>query len=411
MAQSISPSKRLGRRPGLSHVAAAWSAISFICIAVAGPARAVDNWTVKSAVAERLYADDNIRLEPDSQGWVFGSTTSLNVDVESRTPVLGVGLNLGLDYNRFWGPGSTNDLNSLDWLVGAGVDRRYIRTELGARAQYRRQAVRESELEDTGQTVGDAERATSEASFSAAYDVSAVDRADAVLQALYVTFEDADDNPQLNPFFATSLTTRWARKLSDRETGTAKVDFIYYDSENAADTTSQSVIAGGLYEVQVTPRLKLLGGAGFGFVNEQRDAGNRGRVSSLSPALNFELGAIYTLERTTIEASLIQNMEPSAGGNLRQQREARVDFAYRTSETTTLNLAALHISQRTDPDLSPVGDFDREYTSAEAGLLWRILPALNLFTGYRFRYEDDEPGTAYSHAVFAGLRYAFDASP
>ena len=411
MAHSILLSERVGGRRRVALAVVAWIGFVGACASSVGPARAADTLSVRAGISERVQADDNIRLESDSRGWVFGSTTSLDVDVDSKTPVLDINLRLGADYNRFWGPGASSDLNSLDWLTSLGVEKRYIRTLLGARATHRRQAVRESELEDTGQTVGDAERVTTEAALSAAYDVSSVDRAEVVLDGRYVTFEDAEDNLLLNPYYATSLATQWARKLNERETGTARAGFVYFDSENMADTTSQSFTVGGLYEYQATPRLRLLAGAGIGAVNQQRDVANRGRVSTLSPALSFELAANYVLERTTLDVSITQDVEPSAGGELRQHREVRASLGHETSPTTSVHLVAMNISQGTDIGLSPIEDFERDYTSIEARLSWRIYPDLRLDTGYRFRYEDDQTGTGLSHAVFAGLRYGFTLLP
>lgn len=408
MANSIFSSERAAVRRGVLGAAGLWTAVVAAYALPPGPVRAQDV-TVRATASERVLVDDNIRLEPDSDGWVFGSTTSLGLDVDSKGPLVGVSLDLGADYNHFAGPGASSDLNSLDWFAGLGLERRFIQTEVGARAEYRKQAVRESELEDTGATEGEADRESILGSLRAAHDVTSVDQIEGIVEVRDVSFDEEQPSPLRNPFVATTATMRWAHDFSSRETGTAIVRAIYYDADDQFNTTSQSYSVGALYEQRATPRLTWFGGAAVGFVEEERDTAS-GRDSSVDPALNLDVGGTYTLERTVIEVSLSQGMQPSATGRLRQQRELRANVDYEVTSDTTVSFLASHISQRAETEFTLFEEYDREFTILEGRIGWRLLPDLRFSTGYRFRHDDTGEG-AMSHAVFATLSYGFSLLP
>ena len=409
MADCILPLERVAARRSVLRVAGLWTVVAAAWILLPEPVHAQD-LSVRATAAERVMLDDNIRLEQDSDGWVFGSTTSLGLDVDSRGPLVGINLDLGADYNHFTGPGASSDLNSLDWHAGLGVDRRFLRGEVGARAEYRRQAVRESELEDTGATEGDAERESILGRVTAAYDVSSVDRVDGTVEVRDVSFDEDQPSDLRNPFLSASATMRWARELTPRETGTAILRSIYFDADDRFQTTSQSYSIGGLYEQRATPRLTWFAGVGVGVVDEERDTAGGGRDSSLSPALNLDVGGSYTLERILIELALSQGMEPSATGRLRQQRLLRANLEYEAATDTVVAVTAFNVSQRADTEFTLFDEYDREYTVLEGRIAWLLLPDLRFATGYRFRHDDGGDG-ASSHAVFATLSYGFSLLP
>lgn len=410
MADYILPLERVAARRSVLRVAGLWTVVAAAWMVPPEPVHAQD-LSVRATAAERVVADDNIRLEEDSRGWVFGSTTSLGLDVDSRSPLVGINLDLGADYNHFVGPGADSDLDSLDWRAGLGLDRRFLRGEVGARVEYRRQAVRESELEDTGATeADDAERESILGRVTAAYDVSSVDRVDGTVEVRDVSFNQDQQSDLRNPFQSVSATARWARELTPRDTGTAILRSIYFDADDRFQTTSQSYSIGALYEQRATPRLTWFAGAAVGVVDEERDTSGGGRDSSLSPALNLDVGGSYTLERVLIELALSQGLEPSATGRLRQQRLLRANLEYQATSDTVVSLTAFNVSQRADTEFTLFDEYDREFTTVEARIAWLLLPDLRFTTGYRFRHDDTGDG-ATSNAVFATLSYGFSLLP
>ena len=123
----------------------------------AGATEAAD-WSVESTISETAEFDDNIRLESDSPGAVWGLTTSLSVALHGQTRTLELDLKVGFDYSVFTGPGDNGKLDSFDQHAFARVGRNGQRTTIGLSGVVRRQDTRTSEIEDTGETEEDNNR-------------------------------------------------------------------------------------------------------------------------------------------------------------------------------------------------------------------------------------------------------------
>lgn len=402
--------RRWARRAACVLVGAGWAAL----VGQAAAQNITQNITVRSTVAEKLQYDDNIRLEPNPSGGVFGSTTSLDVAAERRTPRATLGLDFGADYNHFWGPGASSELNSLDWSTGLGGETRTARATLGGRLGYARAAVRESELLDTGATRGDTDRVIKSAAANISYAQTSRDTLGADLLLEDITFE-GDDSELRNPFREAELNLRWVRALTARASGGVVVGAAASDSDDKVDTFGRKFNAGVVYEERRSPRLTFRFDARLGVAIQDRNNTERGvttRESEASPTFEFDTGLTYALARSSVSVGVAQQVQTTAAGGQQQVRSASVGYNYELTPQATWKVTGDLVSQRSSISVVPfVGDSDRTFAALGTQVSWRFVPDWTIAAGYRFRYDDDFDGEATSNAVFTTLSYSFTPVP
>lgn len=391
---------------------AAWALVAIGLAAIASPA-AAQEISLRTTLAERLQYDDNIRLEPNPPGGVFGSATSIDATAERRTPRAAVAVNFGADYHHFTGAGATSDLNSLDWNTALGGETRTARATLGGRVGYSRAAVRETELLDSGVTGGDTERATASASGNFSYLQTSRDTLGAEVLLEDVTFK-GDDSAQRNPFRSADVTLSWMRELTPRQSGGLIAGFGFSETDDLVETTGRTLSGGVRYEDRRSPRLTFTGEASVGVAIEEQNNTERGvttRESESAPTLEFDVGLTYVLARSRVSLGFGQEVEATARGGLQQVRTVSAGYSYELTPMVLWNVKGDLVSHNESIKVLPFGGADRTFTAVETQLRWRFVPQWTLAGGYRFRYDDDFDGTATSNAVFAILSYSFTPLP
>jgi len=392
--------------PGYLCVRATAKVAAVTLWVLASPAMA-QNWSLGGTLAETLLTDSNPRLESNPPDSTFGSRTSIAVKADNKTPTTAVGLTLGADLIRYFDSAVANDLDTIDWTAGVGAERTFARTTLAGRADYRQQAVQQSELGETGITQIDADRITKSARSSLEYELTPRDQVGTAVQFRDITFEGARSTNQLNPFWVADIAAQWKRALSPVQTGTLSIGALYFDADDRLDSKSQAYTVGGALEHRLTPRFTVQSGIGVGVALQ--DDSSRG--SSTSEILNLSAGALYSLERVVLSASYAQTIEPTGFGRLEYRRALGASFLYRINTQTNFDVTATYVLNHPDLEISPFAEADRNYFAVEPKLSYQFLPNWSVETAYRLRYDDNGAREATSHAILASVKYAFTLLP
>lgn len=377
-------------------------------VALLAPAVQAQNVTARAGVTGRVAYDDNFLMAPANEQAVTTTTVGANLVVNSRGPRSTVGFEVGADHNMHDGEGAAAVPDATDWRAALTYNDRGPRSATGLRADYRRTAVNQSELLDTGALGGDAERISKSVSGTYRVTLNARDRLETNAGFTDVDFE-GDVSTLRNPYRSVDLGIGLVRSLSPRDTGTARLTSTIMEADDTRDTKSMSLGAMFSIEHRRTQQLTLKFGAGLGAVRRTRDtlADPDIRSTETDPTLTLDLGATYTLPRLTLSAGLVQGFSPSARGELNVTRTITGDAAYAVTQATRATFTVVQTSSYADVDLLPIQDGRRHYISLGPGVTWQIAPAWAFSAGYRYRQRDGAAGSANSNLVFASIAYNF----
>jgi opacity protein-like surface antigen len=345
-------------------------------------------------------------LAPDVKQENTTTTVQADLTVNRRGPRTTLGFEAGAEHNMHEGDADIPD--GTDWRVALTLADRGPLSTATARADYRRDAVHQTELLDTGVLGGDAERVTKSISGTYNRTLSARDRLETNAGFTDVDFE-GDVSDLRSPYRAINLGIGLVRTLSPRDTASARLSSTIMNADDPRDTNSTSLTAMFGLEHRRTQQLTLRLGAGVGAVRRTRDtlADPDLRDTETDPTLTLDMGATYTLPRLTLSASLTQGFSPSALGELNVTRTITGDAAYALTPAARLTFTVMQTSSYADVDFLPIDDARRHYISLGPGVTWQFMPDWRLSAGYRFRHREGGAGTASSNVVFASVAYNF----
>ena len=390
-----------------------WSVWALLVVFCDGGALAAE-WTIGGGVQERIEFDDNVRLATENKEKAFGSTTTLDVNVEGRTPASALNATVGLGKTVFFG---VEGSDSFDQHLAAGGQHRTQRVTLSANAGFDRETTRTSEIIDTGRTDVDAERTALTLGASVSYRVSRLDSI-----ALSSNFEDVSfdsGSGELTDFRTYGGGVSWSRPLTARVDLNVSLTASRYETqsgrqEEQEESNSYSVDIGvtrallenlewrgsiGVTHVS-TDFQELVGG---GLVSRQRT----------STGFNTDSGVSYTLERTTIRANITTGFSPSARGELVERDSVGAGVDHRLTPRITLSVDGSFQRDTSQRDTSTTSNAtgDRTFWSLEPSVRWAFLPNWTASASYRYRSSDvgDTGERAVSNAVFATVAYQMKA--
>lgn len=464
----------MGRRRGLIGAGVGAAAAAALIVPALAQEREGGGVLLSFGLDQRLEADDNLDLDPVSEGTTVTATTRLSFGLLAETAVDRLSLEAATALRAVDGPeGGESFLD--DTRLGLGYTREGASARLSLDAGYRSARVEylrplEDFLDEGGVIVlpedlddleGEGTRATT--SFGAKLELGldaplglTLDARASALDYSDVTDPDLTDTRRLR----LGATARLA--LSPVMAGTLSLSHVTFEDDDAADTRRETLAAEIGLDYDVSPVLTASAGLGFSTLDIREFGATEtveGATLRLSLGLDrpngdysfdlasrvtedgirqdITLGRSLELPQGTLEASLgvtgIDWEEFEAIGALSWRQEltpgSQVSAQLRRAVVVNADdedelVTALAVGY--SRELTPVAgiDLDLTFSVAEEGggstdrasftATYRhaLTEDWTLDAGYRHRLEDEPgPGTASSNSVFLGLGRRFETRP
>lgn len=400
--------------------------------------------TLTATISQSFEANSNYQLSDPSPGTSYFGDTRLRLGLISETPtqVLNFGFDTGL--RALWQAGEDFDVTfASPATASVGYGQEWASGSLDASAAYTQSNIDIDGLDVTYDeegipvTIEPLSGDTTRRSYSGAFALSlATDAPSSYTLSASATRIDysGDDSDAYSGSTSGSGAATWRLQVTPLLSTAVTASYYLYDDDSAEDSdlTVAEIDAGLIFQ----PNQYLQYGAGLGYAHRQREEtidGERvrtqdergltaraslsydfeevvvignARVSTAAPStrLSGDLRAEYPLPRGGLNARLFQTYTGDSGGD-----EVRVTGAgFGVSRLLTpvarlgLDFAVARQQNQDDPDEPDIDRFD-----AAATFSYDLTQALTANVGYRFRYLDDDPDTADSHAVFFSIGRTF----
>ncbi|NBR30325.1 MAG: hypothetical protein EBT83_18255, partial [Betaproteobacteria bacterium] len=176
---------------------------------------------MRATLSDRVTVDDNPLLTDGGADHVYNNTATADVAAELRGPRMTLGFTLGADNNTYHGPGADAVPDSNNYRASVTATSRGPRFDYSASAGYRREAVQQAELLDTGATTGDADRVSQMVNGTVGWQRNTRDRIEGTVGYEDVDFRsEADTTGRRNPYNAVNIGGSYIRQLNPRDTFT-----------------------------------------------------------------------------------------------------------------------------------------------------------------------------------------------
>ena len=381
-----------------------------------GPALAFD-LRVVGEVVERVEFDDNLRVEQDPDGDVYGSTTELNLDITAQTPRSTFNIVGGANFVEFGGPGASSDLDSIEPNVRGDLLIRGPRSTLGLNGSFRRENSVFTEFDDvsfggfdeTIVTDGITDRLSYSVGGDVTIDINQTDTVTAAVTYSVVDFAEAVDglSPTNNLFFEGS----WLRDLTERTNIDITGSLRFFEADNATQSESEVIELSSRLTSKLTPRLEVYGEGGISIIEtDSLVAGVRRSETTVGPT--FDIGLTYLLWlTTTFSASVTQTVSPSDSGDLNQRTGVTASLMHRINTVSSVSLGGFWAIQEGTTSGVTSASTDRTSASFSADYSVRLARYWRFVLGYDLRISDERRGTALSNNVFVLLSREFVLLP
>ncbi len=390
------------------RVAAVTGAALAVVLAFAAHPAAAQESRWRATIGDRITVDDNPLMAPGSNDHVFNNTVMADLAADWRSPRMTLGLTLGADHNTYYGPGADTMPDSNNYRAGVAASSRGPRFDYSANANYRREAVQQAELLDTGATTGDADRIGKTVSGMMGWQRSARDRIEGTAGFEDVDFQgDPDPSGRRNPFNAVTIGGAHIRQLTPRDTFTTELTARFMDADDTLNSKSQTYELTGTLERQRSAAITTRFGGGLGLAQREFDDEDDASIrrDATDPALTLLAGITYTIPRVTLSFDLEQGFEPTARGTMAQRLAASAAATYELRPTVRARFDAEYSAAWYEVEFLPSGAADRQYLTFGPGIEWRFQPNWTFNAGYRFRHLEDGDGTANGNQIFAQVTW------
>lgn len=416
---------------------------------------AAKEYSVETILRAGGEYDDNVRLGEEEID-IAGVVVSPELNFGVRTERLEVALNTALDFAHF----DRSKYNSDDQDIALTSVYAFEYNVFKASAQLKRDSTRTSEVLDTGNIGGQAERRESE-SFALAWQHLFTEKQSLELSASYAKVDN--EAVRLSDYDYSGVNAAYTFVLSDRTRFIAQLVANRFESDtfrlvqfgqsengavcipNSSFVVGESIVVidelcppfvaaeirqdtygmnVGVERV-VTEKLLFSIAVGANYVESSYDSQGADDFSGRSGLdlltglededdTTFFLSSSldYTGERTTLNLSFSSNTNPSSNGYLLLSNQLLLNLNYRLSERSNVFARLDFIDSGALGDVvdslgQPVNSNDRTYGAASAGASYRLTEAWYIEASYRFRAQDREflDDIAKSNALFFKIAY------
>lgn len=382
----------------------------------AAPAHAFD-MRVLADVTERMEFDDNLQVDPDPDGDVFGSTTTFNLDVTARTQTSTLNVRGGANLREFGGPGATSDLDTFNQNVKGDFQLEGPRTTVGVDASFARSNTAFTEFEDVNfggfdQTIV-TEGSTDRLSYSVGGDVTVeVNRTNKLSGSVtYSAVDFAESVGDLTPTDRLAFNASWFRELTETTDLKTSGSLSFFNSDNASQSENRTIALSTRITSELTPNLTVYGEGGINIITtEQLSAGVRQSETTVGNTFDFGLTYLMWLT-TTFTASVSQSVSPSDSGNLNQRTGVNASLSHRINTVSSFSTGATYAIQESATSGPAGGSDNRNFVRFFANYSVQIARYWNFALGYDLRVNDQDTGTGVSNKIFGTLSREFVLLP
>jgi hypothetical protein len=426
-----------------------WVVALLLAVPALAPARAqgFGDTSLRATISQRVEANTNYRLDPDSAGTSYFGDTRLGFDLlrETSTQAFRLGFDTGL--RALWEAGEDFEFTfASPSTANVGYNQVWSDGSFGADLRYRQRNVDFIDdlifdFEDGEILVPDDLEQLSRDTIEQRYDadLSLVLREDAPSSyrfALEATqFDYRDDAENLRPRSTTYGEAEWLLRLNPVLSGSLLGSYYYFDTEAGTESTvnEAEIDVGLVYE----PSTELSTRLGIGYADRTREEtidGERlttedntgvtlrgglnytaaddliiiadARLTTAAPStrLSGSLRANYTLPRGSLTASLAQRYTDDTEGEEVRITTAGIGLTHTINSLSSLgfNFAYGLQMNEDDPEADDISrtDFSATYSRNLTAVVFANI-------GYRFRWRDQED-SATSNAVFFTLGRSFE---
>lgn len=394
------------------------AALGALGVLLAAAPAAAGNWTLTGTVFERLSADSNLRLEDDSEGALFGSTTGINLDLgyDARRTVWALGT--GVRLREFIGPGDADGLEGLsDPQLSGSVVHTGPRQVLQGDFSARRQPVAFSRIDEAG--TGELFEAEEEDATETRIDLSTGWRRRASPRTTQSLGFDLDvrrfseESDELSPSTSIAVRGGWSVALTPRTEAGLTARASRFTSESGTEETRSHIVSLGA-DLSARPaprhRLSLTGNIGRRWTERERTLD---LISVDEDEAGFTFGGTFgwgweATPRTAIAFDAAQNLESTAEGDLSNVTRIGAELTRRLTPRSDLAVDASFLRRTAEVDLDEGEDEAEDGTSRSFRIGSRLDMALTRLwdagLGVEVRFRGDEEEDARSTGVFLELR-------
>ena len=383
-----------------SHILAGVAALA--AMVACAPQAYAEDWSITGFLRQTFEAETNRRLDSNTGGAVYGSTTGVNVTVNRETKRTLTSVRASLDGVLFTGSADADGLDRLQPNLDVSHTYRGKTTTLTANANISRQSVSETQFEDSGIVDVNADQITG------AYNIGLDWRADQRTTVNFGTTGRIVDFSRsigsLTPTRTFGVTGRVSRQVTATTNFSVNSGFRFTESDNAQNSSSQIVDLGVGITHDRTSRHKLGANAGVSAVFSDDNLG----PSDTSFGFNGGATLDYTGKTVTGSVGVSQAVDASNTGEVSAFSRFTGTLAYSINNLQSVNFNAA-LTRRSDVDGG--GDV-RHFFSAGPTFSYRLTQDASISLGYSFRLDDDEDADIEtSHRVFLTLSRNFTLLP
>lgn len=370
------------------HARSAWLrlAATGLCACLVPSAAFAVDWEIETTTNQLTEVDDNFRLEEDSSGVVFGTTTTLDLGVFARSPTSLWQFNPGFKATVFGGPGNTEDLNEITPQVSTEYSRQGQRTSQSASFDFSTDSASFTEIDDTGLTTEDATRTQYNLDGSFTYLLSP-SGSSLGLSGFAVVTRFSEGTSSLTPTTNVGASVDLSHVVNPRLTTGLSLGVRQFTADNAEDVESLTYSLDGSATYNFNSRWSFAMGLGALVTDTERFvtiANGTRRDTEVSPGFNANAEIAYRRESTEFSLTASQALEPSSLGEL----QTRINFGFSASqqinERSTLRFDATYSSQ-TSSSTFDENDTDRVLFSVSPGYSYQLTRNWSADLSYRYR--------------------------
>lgn len=358
-------------------------------------------WSYETRVSERLEYDDNIFLEEDSPGDVFGSLTSLAADIAWAGPSHYWKFHSDAEFRKYFGEGRDDSLDALNHHYSLDFHTEGPQKATNFSASFAVENAAQSELRDTGFTREDSDRLT----FGVDGDVSVkLNKTNTfTLGGAIERVDFTDDSPNLVPFLDFAITGSWTYRINQKTAFSTDLSWELFDPDDVQDEETHTYKVVGRLDRNLRENLtlKLRGG-----VNFRTDNNNGGGAFDLTDSSISGLAGVdlqYVMLTKTLTLSAAHDLVPSASGELQQRTSVSVGATGQINSRSRIGISAEYQHQ----EASGTTGVERDFFAVSPSYSVLLARRWSADLGYSFKLEDEAGDISTSNKTYVSLTRTF----
>lgn len=358
-------------------------------VAVAAPAAMAAQQEFKASLEQSVIWDTNPRMIVVAHDDLYQSQTTPSLSFNSKTPTSFLDIKASATQNLANLSGySTTDLHS---SIGVGRTVEQWEASLRARGDY--DTTHTSELTTLGLNVGAVRRTSFAITPSLTYKPTALD-------SLILSPEFSKtvyDGNAYTDFHNLSIELQYLRQFAPDWAAFIATEARRYETDEGRSRKIDSVSPTVGFITTLMPRLKLRGSLGLQAATDSLQTPSKTEWSNV-----FEASLTYEGQQHTLSLTGSRSQQPYVNGDEELLTSFTLRDSYKMNTLLTLSVAGSYYFGQ---EASRFDDNLKARWEAAPALIWRLMPEVDLTTGYKYRNETlyNRDGKADSHLARIGI--------